>query len=100
VPGKRRGPRRRRRVDGDAWIAHRHRLDPEPSGDLLQAGPLLVAAGRRVVSDGDDSEGFAAAAHQFDSDITRRALPALRSASPATGLSRSRATAAPTATPA
>jgi hypothetical protein len=61
--------------EGDARIAHRHRLDPEPPGDLLQAGPLLVAAGRRVVSDGDDSEGFAAAAHQFDSDITRGRYP-------------------------
>jgi hypothetical protein len=57
-------------LEGEATIARRHRLEPEPAGDLLQAGPLLVADGRRVVRDGEDAEGFAAAAHQFDSDIT------------------------------
>ena len=40
-----------------------------PPGDLLQAGPLLVAAGE-VVFDADDREGFSAGAGQFDSDIT------------------------------
>jgi hypothetical protein len=42
--------------------------DP-PAGDLLQAGPLLVAGGE-IVFDGTDPEGFSAAAGQFDSDIT------------------------------
>jgi exopolysaccharide biosynthesis protein len=40
-----------------------------PAGDLLQAGPLLVAD-EAVVFDGDDREGFSAGAGQFDSDIT------------------------------
>src|SRR4051794_10711339 len=51
-------------------IARRDELAAEPAGDLLQAGPLLVADGRRAIEDGVDSEGFTAAAHQFDSDIT------------------------------
>jgi hypothetical protein len=41
----------------------------DPVGDLLQAGPALVADGRVVVT-GDDPEGFAAGHAQFDSDIT------------------------------
>lgn len=41
-----------------------------PRGDLLQAGPALVAAGRPVVREGDDPEGFSAGSGQFDSDIT------------------------------
>jgi hypothetical protein len=50
-------------------IARRPELPPEPAGDLLQAGPLLVSDGASVV-DGDDAEGFTAGAHQFDSDIS------------------------------
>ena len=47
----------------------------EPSGDLVQAGPLLVA-GRAVVFDSDgDPEGFSAGAGQFDSDITAERHP-------------------------
>ena len=53
----------RRRVT----IARRDRLPPEPAGDLLQAGPLLVHAGEVVAG---DEEGFSAGAEQFDSDIT------------------------------
>jgi hypothetical protein len=57
-------------IRGDAvWIARRDRLDPAPAGDLLQAGPLLVAEGRAVFGD-DDLEGFSAGSRQFDSDIT------------------------------
>jgi Phosphodiester glycosidase len=41
-----------------------------PLGDLLQAGPALVTAGRVVVSDAEDREGFSAGHAQFDSDIT------------------------------
>ena len=55
---------------GKLRIARRDELGAAPAGDLLQAGPLLVAGGQVVVADGDDREGFSAAAHQFDSDIT------------------------------
>jgi hypothetical protein len=55
---------------GDARIARRDRIAAEPRGDLLQAGPLLVAD-RDVAYDPDrDDEGFKAAAHQFDPDPT------------------------------
>jgi hypothetical protein len=56
--------------DGALRIAGRDQLDGEVTGDLLQAGPLLVADGHRVVIDGRDPEGFSAGARQFDSDIT------------------------------
>jgi hypothetical protein len=48
-------------------IAPRDELPARPSGDLLQAGPLLVRDGRVV---NGDAEGFSAGADQFDSDIT------------------------------
>jgi hypothetical protein len=57
-------------VDGVPRIARRDQLTDDLSGDLLQAGPLLVADGRRALVAGEDREGFSAAAHQFDSDIT------------------------------
>jgi hypothetical protein len=56
-------------------IARRDRLGDDPAGDLLQAGPLLVANGRGTVVDGEDPEGFSAGAHQFDSDITEGRYP-------------------------
>ena len=63
-------------VDGaQLTIARRHEIAAHPRGDLLQAGPLLVSGGEVVLSDGDDSEGFSAGAHQFDSDITRGRYP-------------------------
>jgi hypothetical protein len=62
-------------TDGRLRIAPRDRLGAEPSGDLLQAGPLLVAGGDCVWSDGDDCEGFSAGAEQFDSDITAGRYP-------------------------
>jgi hypothetical protein len=43
--------------------------DP-PRGDLVQAGPLLVAGGALVFVEGEDREGFSEGAGQFDSDIT------------------------------
>ncbi len=52
---------------GSVSIARRNELPPQPRGDLLQAGPLLVCDG--VAVDGDD-EGFSSGARQFDSDIT------------------------------
>ncbi len=61
-------------VDGTVRIAPRRDLPPEPPGDLLQAGPLLVHDGRSVI-DGDDREGFSAGAAQFDSDITAARHP-------------------------
>ena len=65
-------------ADGMLRIERRDELDTEPAEDLLQAGPLLVADGRRAIADGEDSEGFSAAAHQFDSDITLGAIRAPR----------------------
>jgi hypothetical protein len=62
-------------LDGEVRIARRDELDAEPRGDLLQAGPLLVSGGRRAVSEGEDREGFSAASHQFDSDITAGRYP-------------------------
>ena len=58
-------------VDGDHMAVRAlAELGPAPGGDVLQAGPALVRDGRAVVRDGDDPEGFAAGAAQFDSDIT------------------------------
>ena len=62
-------------ADGILRIARRQQLGDGPGGDLLQAGPLLVAAGRCVLADGQDVEGFSATAHQFDSDITAGRYP-------------------------
>ena len=63
-------------IDGPhVRLACRDMLGAEPAGDLLQAGPMLVAGGRCVVRDGEDREGFSQAAHQFDSDITRGRYP-------------------------
>jgi hypothetical protein len=56
-------------IDGAIRIARRPELPDEPDGDLLQAGPLLVADGASVI-DGGDHEGFTAGAVQFDSDIS------------------------------
>jgi len=62
-------------VESDAVaIAPRRELRLRPVGDLLQAGPLLVADGRSVL-DHDDPEGFSADADQFDSDITSGRCP-------------------------
>jgi exopolysaccharide biosynthesis protein len=61
--------------DGTLRIARRNELGADLSGDLLQAGPLLVADGRTTFFDGEDQEGFSEAAHQFDSDITRGRYP-------------------------
>jgi len=63
-------------VDGDAVrIARRDALPLAPAGDLLQAGPLLVADGRSAVADGADVEGLSIGARQFDSDITAGRFP-------------------------
>jgi hypothetical protein len=61
-------------VDGAVRIAARGELGDAPAGDLVQAGPLLVADGRSAI-DGGDREGFSAGAAQFDSDITAGRYP-------------------------
>jgi hypothetical protein len=66
------GPRRGSVVldDGAVRLLERGAVGSQPEGDLLQAGPLLVADSA-VVFDGDeDREGFTADVAQFDSDIT------------------------------
>jgi hypothetical protein len=60
--------------DGALRIARRDQLANRVGGDLLQAGPLLVADGG-IVAEADDPEGFSAASHQFDSDITNGRYP-------------------------
>jgi hypothetical protein len=60
---------------GRARIARRDALEPQPRGDLLQAGPLLVADGEVVYDPDADDEGFKAAAHQFDPDPTEGRHP-------------------------
>jgi hypothetical protein len=50
-------------------------LPADAAGDTLQAGPMLAAAGRSLIEVGQDPEGFAAGAHQFDSDITEGRYP-------------------------
>jgi hypothetical protein len=61
-------------VDDDVRLVRRGELSPEPPGDLVQAGPLLVHDGRSL-ADGDDREGFSSGAAQFDSDITAGRYP-------------------------
>lgn len=61
--------------DGQVQLAPRDDLPATPEGDLLQAGPLLVAGRQPVVHDGLDPEGFSAGQDQFDSDITLGRYP-------------------------
>ena len=60
---------------GGVTIARRDALPAAPRGDLLQAGPLLVADGTNVAAPGHDPEGFSAGERQFDSDITDGRYP-------------------------
>jgi hypothetical protein len=60
---------------GRARIARRDAIEPDPRGDLLQAGPLLVADGEVAYDPDADDEGFKAAAHQFDPDPTEGRHP-------------------------
>jgi hypothetical protein len=61
--------------DGDVRLVARGAVPDRPAGDLVQAGPLLVAAGAVVFAAGSDPEGFSAGAGQFDSDITDGRYP-------------------------
>jgi exopolysaccharide biosynthesis protein len=56
-------------------LVERDDAPSRPEGDLLQAGPLLVAGGAVVFDSDADREGFSAAAGQFDSDITQGRHP-------------------------
>jgi exopolysaccharide biosynthesis protein len=61
--------------DGVVGLAVRRTLGEEPRGDLLHAGPMLVADGHSLIGAGEDNEGFSAGARQFDSDITAGRYP-------------------------
>lgn len=61
--------------DGGVRLVERAAAPESPSGDLVQAGPLLVAGGAIVFDAGADREGFSAGAGQFDSDITDGRYP-------------------------
>lgn len=61
--------------NGAVSLASRRELPAEPPGDLLQAGPMLVAAGASLIHRGQDLEGFSAGSGQFDSDITAGRYP-------------------------
>ncbi len=60
---------------GEVRLAARHELGPVPHGDLLHAGPMLVAGGGSLIRAGEDAEGFSAGSRQFDSDITAGRYP-------------------------
>jgi Phosphodiester glycosidase len=55
---------------GGVSLLPRSALRGAPRGDLLQAGPLLVAEGEPLIRPELDAEGFSAGSRQFDSDIT------------------------------
>ena len=61
--------------DGDVRLVERAEAPAQPPGDLVQAGPLLVAEHRIVFDATADREGFSAGAGQFDSDITDGRYP-------------------------
>jgi exopolysaccharide biosynthesis protein len=60
---------------GDVALASRAELPAKPAGDLLQAGPMLVRGGVKLIKPGVDPEGFSAGSAQFDSDITAGRYP-------------------------
>jgi hypothetical protein len=60
-------------IDGEVRLAARRELAADPTGDLVMAGPMLVADGRSLMD--EDREGFSAGSAQFDSDITAERHP-------------------------
>ena len=61
--------------DGVLEIDSRPAFPRSPTGDLLEAGPMLVRDGLSVLDGVVDPEGFSSASQQFDSDITRARYP-------------------------
>jgi phosphodiester glycosidase len=61
--------------DGRVRLLERGAAPALPAGDLVQAGPMLVAGGSIVFDPAADAEGFSAGAGQFDSDITAGRYP-------------------------
>src|ERR1700709_925691 len=61
--------------DGRVGLPSRADIPAGAAGDLLQAGPMLVAAGHSLIRPGEDLEGFSAGSGQFDSDITAGRYP-------------------------
>jgi hypothetical protein len=61
--------------EGGVRLVERGAAPARPHGDLVQAGPLLVANGMIVFDAASDREGFSAGAGQFDSDITDGRYP-------------------------
>jgi exopolysaccharide biosynthesis protein len=57
-------------ASGRIKIAPRYYLPQQPSGDLLQAAPLLVHKGESLILPGRDPEGISASSDQFDDDWT------------------------------
>jgi hypothetical protein len=60
---------------GNVSVSPRRELPDQPGGDLLQAGPMLVASGGSLIRARHDAEGFSAGSRQFDSDITAGRYP-------------------------
>jgi exopolysaccharide biosynthesis protein len=61
--------------DDGVRLVERGAAPARPLGDLVQAGPLLVADGTIAFDAEADREGFSAGAGQFDSDITEGRYP-------------------------
>ena len=61
--------------DGVIQLLPRAAAPPQPTGDLLLAGPLLLVDGEVVFDPVTDREGFSTGAGQFDSDITAGRYP-------------------------
>jgi hypothetical protein len=62
-------------ADGCVQLVERRAAPAQPAGDLVQAGPMLVADGKVVFDAKADREGFSAGAAQFDSDISDGRYP-------------------------
>jgi hypothetical protein len=61
--------------EGAVRLVERGAAPARPPGDLVQAGPLLVADGTIVFDAVADQEGFSKGSGQFDSDITDGRYP-------------------------
>ena len=61
--------------DHSIELGRREDFPAEFEGELLQAGPMLVADGANLIEGVADPEGFSSAAGQFDSDITAGRYP-------------------------